>query len=430
MTSRFPAFLFLTLTLPLTAAALEAGVAACDITPDVAAYKVPMAGYGARQGKPSTGVHDPIHAKVLVLQDGATRIALVTADLRSVTPQLKQQILDKTRDLSLSEENLMLAGSHNHSGPAIFPEPFWQFQFGIHDPAVVEAMSDSIAKALREAAANLAPARIGFAQELQPQFTRNRRWTYNTQAREAAGETPCITPRLSVMRIEGEDGAVRAVIAHYATHPTILGADNFEISAEWPGVLQRQVEAAFPGAIALYLNGAEGDQAPAGAQGEDAFAKIEDFGARLAACVIALANGIEGNPDVALGYAFTRYELGEPVFSDAAKSGPYTQLLESALEALPRTAILQQLRIGDAVLAGLPGEPVCAVGNDLEARLRALGADHALVVGLANDYIGYILNAPEYAHGGYEVDQRSFYGQDLGERLIQASADSAKPLFE
>ena len=45
--------------------ALDAGAAACDITPDTARYKVPMAGYGAREGKPSTGVRDPLRAKVL-----------------------------------------------------------------------------------------------------------------------------------------------------------------------------------------------------------------------------------------------------------------------------------------------------------------------------------------------------------------------------
>ena len=48
--------------------ALEVGVASCDITPDVKAHAVPMAGYGARKGQPATGVHDPLHAKILFLR--------------------------------------------------------------------------------------------------------------------------------------------------------------------------------------------------------------------------------------------------------------------------------------------------------------------------------------------------------------------------
>src|SRR5213594_2883580 len=84
------------------AKALEVGVATCDITPDVTGHKVPLAGYGARKGKPSTGVHDRLRAKVLLLRDGAKSTALVTCDLRSVTPQLKQQALQKAAELRLS----------------------------------------------------------------------------------------------------------------------------------------------------------------------------------------------------------------------------------------------------------------------------------------------------------------------------------------
>src|SRR5882672_507270 len=73
----------------VSAYALDVGMAACDITPDVTGHKVPLAGYGARKGKPSTGVHDPLHAKVLFFRDGQKSMALVTCDLRSVTPQLK-----------------------------------------------------------------------------------------------------------------------------------------------------------------------------------------------------------------------------------------------------------------------------------------------------------------------------------------------------
>ena len=40
--------------------------------------------------------------------------------------------------------------------------------------------------------------------------------------------------------------------------------DVVKLTQEWPGVLQREVETVFPGAVALYANGAEGDQAPAG----------------------------------------------------------------------------------------------------------------------------------------------------------------------
>ena len=419
---------FTILTLAPVGFTLDAGVASCDITPDVQAYTVPMSGYGDRKGRPSTGVHDPLRAKALLLRDGETTAALVTTDLRSVTPELKEQILAKTQDLGLRKENLMLAASHTHCGPSMYPEKFWQVQFGVYDPAIVVAMSDAIASALHEAAGTLAPARVGLATAELPEFKRNRRWGYATPAREAAGETPCLQPNLTVIRVDNEDGAARAVLVHFAVHPTILGADNFLLSAEWPGVVQRAIESAVPGAAAMYVNGAEGDQSPNGAQGADAFAKVEDFGQRIAKRALEVAENIETKPGMPLEFGYVEHPLGEPVFSEASKTGPYAALLESALEALPRHAILQQLRIGDIVLAGLPGEPICEVGRDVESRLNALGVIHPLVVGLANDYIGYIVNPKEYAHGGYEVDQRSYYGPSLGDVLADATAKSVQTM--
>jgi hypothetical protein len=203
-----------------------------------------------------------------------------------------------------------------------------------------------------------------------------------------------------------------------------LGADNFEISAEWPGVLQRRLEFAFPGAVTLYSNGAEGDQAPAGAQGDNAFARVDDFGTRLAAQAATLAASIDTKPGLAIAYTHWDARLGEPTFSEAAQKGPYAFMHPMALEALPRHAELQQLRVGDAVLAALPGEPICEVGLATEAALHDTGAPEPIVIGLANDYIGYILNAKEYAHGGYEVDSRSYYGPTLGERIAEYSAKS------
>jgi hypothetical protein len=65
------------------AEALEVGVAGCDITPDVTGHAVPLAGYGARKGQPATGVHDPLHAKVLFLREGQKSMALVTFSPRT-----------------------------------------------------------------------------------------------------------------------------------------------------------------------------------------------------------------------------------------------------------------------------------------------------------------------------------------------------------
>jgi hypothetical protein len=413
-----------------SATALEVGVASCDITPDVQAHKVPLAGYGARKGKSSTGVHDPLHAKVLLLRDGKKVMGLVTCDLRSVTPLLKQQALQKTTDLALTADTLFLCASHTHDGPSIYPEKFWQLQFGECDPAVIDAMSTAIAGGLHAAAKNLAQARVGFGSEHLEGFTRNRRWHYDNDARKAAGETPALNSVLSILRFDSTEGNCRAILVHFATHPTLLGADNMLVSAEWPGVLQQSLEAAFPDAVALYCNGAEGDQSPDGAKGENAFEKVKEYGTRLAERAGTLAKAIKTKPGETIGIVRITPDLPPITFSPGAKNGPYKSYEPAAKEALPRKAEIQILRIGDTALAGLPGEPICEVGIQTQKQVGAAGFKNVLTVGLANDYLGYIVNEKEYPHAGYEVDERSYYGPGLGAFLASNAGGAARQLME
>lgn len=407
--------------------ALEAGASACDITPDVQKFRVPMAGYGARGNMPSTGIHDPLHAKVLYFRDGARSMTIVTCDLRSITPEFKNQIIQKSAGKGITADNLLVCASHTHDGPALYAEKFWQMQFGQYDPKIVELMSDAVAQAIAEAIDKTAPASVGFASERVEGFTHNRRWEYDTAAREAAGEKPALNPMLSVLRVDGADGTPRAVLVNFATHPTILGADNMLISAEWPGVLEKKLEEAFPGAIALFANGAEGDQAPGKSEGKDAFERVTDFGSRLAKEAERVARGIKTSKAVPIAFVRVTPDLPSLSFSEKAKSGPYKHMVEAALTDLPKKAEVQLLRIGDVMLAGLPGEPLSEVGQSVQ---KALDHDPAknrfvIVVGLSNDYLGYIVNEKEYAHGGYEVDSRSYYGPGLGNFLVEAARTAA-----
>ena len=78
------AILLLLIALPVTAHAaveLKAGVARVEITPSTF---MPMYGYANRKCGPANGTHDPLTAKVLVLEAGDSRMALVTTDLGSL----------------------------------------------------------------------------------------------------------------------------------------------------------------------------------------------------------------------------------------------------------------------------------------------------------------------------------------------------------
>jgi len=408
-------------------AALDVGIGVADITPDAETYRVPMAGYGARLGKPSEGVHDPLHAKVLYFRDGGSSMALLTCDLRSITPEFKNQIVEKSAEHGFTMDNILVSASHTHAGPSMYPEKFWQLQFGAYDPRIVDIMSTAVAKAITQAVQNAAPAKVGFAKGSAEGFTRNRRWEYDTEARNAASEEPALDPAVWVMRVDAMDGQPRALLVNFATHPTILGHENLLISAEWPGALQRELERLFPGATALYTNGAQGDQAPSGAQGADGFKKVNDFGTRLAKIAAEVARGIETEAAAPIGFGRSTPPLPDFAFTESSKKR-YGSYLKAALEALPRTAELQIFKIGETALVGLPGEPILEVGQAVQKSVCAHGFDNVVVIGLANDYIGYLVNEKEYAHGGYEVDSRSYYGPGLGTFIAEQAGNVAQIL--
>jgi len=407
--------------------ALEVGASRCDITPDVQTYRVPLAGYGARAGKPATGVHDPLFAKVLFFRNATTNMALITCDLRSITPDLKKQVINKIEGLGLNEDNVLICASHTHDGPSLYPEKFWRIQFGDYDPKIVEIMSDRVAKAVKNAATGAVPAKVGFEKGIARGFSKNRRWGYDSQAREDAGETPAVEPVVTVMRVDNLHGETFALLVHFATHPTLLGAGNLMVSAEWPGVLQRELERDFPGSVVLYANGAEGDQSPAGAQGSTDFEKMEDFGIRLAGIAAEVVRNVQTEASLSIAFARVTPELPAFAFTAYAQTR-YGQYLQSALEDLPKQAEIQLLRIGETVFCGLPGEPILEVGRAVRKKVMNCGFKRGIVVGLANDYIGYIVNEKEYSHGGYEVDSRSYYGPGLGDFIAEHAKRAAESL--
>ena len=81
----------LVLPTPCHAATLQAGVAKRDVTPPIGGR---LYGYGARGDNVSTGVHDPLYAKAIVLSDGSTKLAIVTLDLGSMPAENTAHIRD------------------------------------------------------------------------------------------------------------------------------------------------------------------------------------------------------------------------------------------------------------------------------------------------------------------------------------------------
>ena len=99
---------------------LMGGVAKSDITPPIG---TPLAGYGARRGAPSTGVHDPTEARALILDNGVEKIALVSVDHLGFDHGMVERIRAIAAEAThILPDHIFVMSSHTHSGGGAFME--------------------------------------------------------------------------------------------------------------------------------------------------------------------------------------------------------------------------------------------------------------------------------------------------------------------
>ncbi|MBI5095840.1 MAG: neutral/alkaline non-lysosomal ceramidase N-terminal domain-containing protein [Candidatus Hydrogenedentes bacterium] len=406
---------------------LLAGVATANITPDTTKFHVPLGGYGERQNAPATGVHDYTLAKALVLKQGPKKFALVTTDLLGIPRSLREETLKRIAETGITSDTLMLTASHSHAATEMNAmnraNTFENKAIGIFDESLLTFTADRIAEAIINANKSFQPVRAGTSSAHVQGMNGNRR------------KSPVVDDELTVTRIDTLDGKPFVIFVNWTAHPTFVDAKVMEVSAEWPGYLQRELEALVPGATCMYANGAEGDISPRGVDGPSAFAKAEAYGRALALKAFGLYPNIKTAENAPLDYSMTALQLPEratpPALLDAA--GPEYGLTKENVGALvnaiaPTTSYLGVLRVGDLIAIGIPGEMTSSLGVQIKQALAQAGAPHPIIAGLANEWISYILPPEEYTKGGYEPGV-SFYGDQLGPVIVKQAIAAGRALI-
>lgn len=375
---------------PASAGELRAGVGKADITPPIG---TPLGGYEDRKGRPSTGVHDPIMAKALVLDDGTTRIAILTTDLVGTNPKMVRKLAEET---GFPQDHLLVCASHTHSGPGAYGEGvFANIALGAYQPKVFDEIEAGMARALKQALGALQPARLAIGESELPTFMRNRR------------KARIKDPALWLMRVDTADGKPLAALVNLTAHGTVLDEHNMEFSGDWMGTTQAVMEKEVPGLLALYSNGAEGDISPNTPADSSNFAGAAAHGEIGAKAALELYRALKPEREAHLGVKTSSIDLPKGLFSALLGAGTQT--------------MLQCITIDDALLIAMPGEAITQLGLALKQHARRQGVAHPVIIGLANDHLGYFLTRDEIKHGGYEAGL-SFFGDKFGEDLTLALA--------
>jgi hypothetical protein len=384
--------------------ALRAGIAVIDITPPPGLL---LAGFAART-EPATGVHDPLTVRAVVVGD----TAIVVADVIGIHEAMSARIRERC---PLPAANVVVAATHTHGAPVSM-----QGRLSAEaDPAFLQSLEDACVAALAQAAATAVPVQISVGPGADPDVARNRRHADGPLDRS-----------LPVLRIRDGAGKLIAVIVSYACHPTVLGADNRLMTADFPHYVRATIEAAYPGAVAVFLNGCTGDvnightaqaSVTLNANSTRTFENAERLGRRIAEAALAAPETPLGATATAaeqwVELALERREHDLPALAAA--------WADEARTAEPvRATVLQHwtnwarrhagyppgnwvgrvsvLDWGGLPIVALPGEIFAETGLALRAACAGLPA---LVLSYADGTPGYIPPSSEYGFGGYEVDE-------------------------
>ena len=268
--------------LDLHAASLRAGAALVDITPT----NLPIRTAGNLTLTIVSKIHDPLHTRAIVLDDGATQMAIAVVDSCMISrDDFDVAKAAASRVTGIPVENMMISSTHTHTAPAAY---------GCHgndaEPEYRAYIIPRIAESIVQAWRNLQPARVGRGKSDLPQFVHCRRWimqpgTANSPNPSFTGaatniammnpgfnntnkvrQTGPVDPAVTVLSVQTRDGKPLALLANYSTH--YASAPSQEISADYFGEFCRlmaqelKAEEKNPGFVALMSNGTSGDANP------------------------------------------------------------------------------------------------------------------------------------------------------------------------
>jgi len=401
----------------------EVGIAVRDITPD---SPIRLAGYEDRK-RAADKVDQPLLVQALALKNlSGERFVFVALDNCEVSHAFMQPVLREYADkLRLGRGEVAVVCSHTHSAPVLEQTLTNMSQPPPEDRERIEKYSRSLQAKLVEvvkaALADCQPAT--FEQGIgRATFAMNRRVYEGDNV--VFGENPDgpVDWEVPVLRIRGNNGAVRAILFGYACHGTSIrsGDDWYVVSGEYMAYARQLLEAHEPGAVAMFLTGMGADSNPAP---RGLLLHAKRHGLELAGAVIGVLDRpmrpVRGafklaydEVDLPLAAPPGRDQLEKEVQSRdipaKLRAEGYLKRL-SAGQPLPSSIKLPvaALRLGEDLTFVLMGGEVVV---DYSRRIkRLLAADHPWTIGYAYEVPCYIPSARLIKEGGYETDSSLIY---------------------
>lgn len=414
---------------------MRIGVGKSDLTPRVG---VEMAGFGAYINRHSIGVRDRLWARAMAFEAGGDPAVIVSNDLcviyRATTERICELVSEAT---GTPPERVMVTCTHTHSGP----ETGGLIGWGQPDQPYLELLPDRVAAAAVAAVEDLRPATLSHTEVPCGGIGVNREYDQRPSLDEALREDwrpahPELTDTTAhVLLARDDSGGMIGFATSFGCHPVVCCAQTRWIHGDFCGVATNLIEREHPDAIGLFLQGAQGDVNTCVVHGpeQESLLALDVIAGRYARCIReglreAEPLDVSSVEVVRREVDFSRREFSRSDFVDllaeqeavihapgasdadrevrlaTVRAVAYRRFIEALDEGGPlvEPTVIQGLRIGPLGLYASPFEVFQAIKNEVVGGARA---PIPLVLGVANDALGYAPDQEAAARGGYAADQ-------------------------
>jgi neutral ceramidase len=385
-------------TTDTTAYPINIGWSKVNITPK---YPVPTAGYGKREGREISSVHDSLFVRAFVFQKNNVKTAVVSADLLIIPPEVTLQVQQYLSAIGWSWQSVFIGATHTHNSMGAWGKRFIGEKFaGKYDQRIVDMLAKSIIVSIKKAEQNLEPAAVAYDRVNAHEFVKNR-------LVESGGSED---PWLRFLTFTKQSGK-RAALVTFAAHSTTLSDAVMQLSRDYNGILVDKLERINHLEQAVFMAGCVGSMGPEEPK------SLTDW--QQAAYV---AEGLEDKMESAfrqnktLTINILRAEtiplsLREPQWR-ISENWCMRHWVWSNLYGDYESEI-KTMRLGNILMVGLPCDFSGELMQPLEEYAKSKGKQ-LIITSFNGGYVGYITKDSYYNLDKYETRTMNWFGPQNG----------------
>lgn len=373
---------------------LLVGFSKVNLTPS---EPVALAGYGNRKGKHYTSVADSIFLRTMVIDNGISKVAIVSADLLIIPPRVTLLLQEKLPAIGFSIENVFPGATHTHNSIGNWGEGAAGFIYGAYEEEMVNFITYRIMESIQVADKKKVRSRLSYGKILNDRAVTNRLTKNGPE-----------DPYLRLLEVHRDD-SVKLLLMTYSAHATCLYSRDLELSADYPGKLISEVEK-HGYDFAMFMAGAVGSHKPAA---PESGWKCFDWMADELAGSIAEAKGefsdIHSN---AISISRNELHLSDPQVKLSHNFAVRSWLFRRALGEYP--VYINTVKIGDLVMMGVPAD----FSGEFSASLDSLADRHhqkLIITSFNGGYVGYLTPEKYYENKYFETQFMNWYAPGTGE---------------